>query len=82
MDITSSEFSRGFSESHLHRCWAGQDAPTKLTAPDLRCLHDLLSTMVRQRSKGLNVLTEVLLAIYFADLNPFMGLSHRHGSVR
>lgn len=81
MDLTGSEFSRGFSESLLHRCWAGQDAPIKLPASDLRCLQDLLSIVVRQRSQSLNVLTEVLLMIYLRDLNPFMGLSHRLGSV-
>lgn len=81
MDLTGSEFSRGFSESLLHRCWAGQEAPIKLPASDLRCLQDLLSIVVRQRSQSLNVLTEVLLMIYLRDLNPFMGLSHRLGSV-
>lgn len=37
--------------------------------------------MFRQKSWGLHVLTEVLFMPYYRDLNPFMGLSHRLGSV-
>lgn len=80
LGLTGTEFRRGFSESHLHRCWTGH-APIKLPASDLKCLQDLLRTVVRQRSQGLNVLIEVLLVIYSRDLNPFIGLSHRLGSV-